>query len=400
VNDRLHEVWIDWAQAAARDWVRVREWPAGESPHFTEEGRWQRLPVGRVSEWQPSGAYEHGNWTAGFSLGVAALLARTGRDGAAEVAMRERLATVADRADDTTTHDLGFLFYPSFAFAESCGLLDLDDAEPAIRAARMLARRFNAAGDYLQAFGAIGDVRGAATSTIDTMMNLPLLWWASDRLSDATLFDRARRHARTAARLCLRPDGSTYHLLHFEPLTGALESRGTFQGAGDESTWSRGQSWAVCGFAWAYAATAEPELIEAAERAAACFWRLLPADGIPPWDFADEAPDATRDSSAGIIAALGAAILGRVHPDATARADYARRGVELLLAVTEHSINRDADVDGVLLQTCYSKPFGLGVDGAAGWGEFYSGLALALETGAIDAEVALGFPPGHHRLAG
>jgi unsaturated chondroitin disaccharide hydrolase len=398
MNERLRAAWAAWAAAAERDFSRIREWPADESPHFTEGGRWQRLPVESRSSWQPSGAYEHGNWTAGFAVGVGGLLGTTSDEGSLDRTVRDRLRALAGRSDDTTTHDLGFLFFPSFALCESRGLLDRHETEPAIRAARMLARRFNAAGGYLQAFGAIGDHRSAGTSTIDTMMNLPLLWWASDRLNDGTLFDIARRHARTAARLCLRPDGSSYHLLRFDALTGALVSRGTFQGAGDDSTWSRGQSWGVCGFAWAYAACGEPELLDAAERAAAWFWAHLPDDGVPPWDFADQAPDATRDTSAGVIAALGAWILGRVHPDKGGRAEYARRGLELLLAVAEGSVNSEGDVDGILLHTCYSKPFGLGVDGAAGWGEFYSGLALGLAAAEIDAHVALGFAPGQHPL--
>src|SRR5690606_31894716 len=243
-------------------------------------GRWRLLDAGQRSSWSGT-TYEHGNWTAGFWHGVQWLRAYGADDaGSAELAAR-RLADLEDRADDTTTHDLGFLFFPSYVLGHRLGYVDRERVVVAHRAAALLARRFNARGGYLQAFGAIGDARSAGTSTIDTMLNLPLLWWASADGGDPALFEAARWHARTSARLYFRPDGSTYHLLHFDPLSGALATRGTFQGAGTDSCWSRGQAWAVCGFAWAYAATGEPELLDAAERASGYFVDRLPPTGVP-----------------------------------------------------------------------------------------------------------------------
>lgn len=374
----VERAWRGWLEAAARERERSETRDGALYPHYSEGGRWVLLPVERLSSWQ-DGVYEHGNWTAGFWFGVMWLLAATG-DRAAGGLAASRLARLAPRAFDTTTHDLGFLFHPAYVLPLGAGLLEGREAGPAREAALTILRRLNARGGYLQAFGAIRDARTEGTSTIDTMMNLPLLWWAADG-GDPALLEAARLHARTSARLFFRPDGSTYHLIRFEPTSGALFERGSFQGAAGDSCWSRGQAWAATGFAWAHLATGEPELREAAERALDYFLGHLPSDGVPPWDFSDSAPTTTRDASAAAVAALGAQLLGR--PEVASG---------LLGRLADRCLNQEPDVDGILLHSCYSKPHGLGMDGATGWGDFYFGLALALAVGALDRTAIFGGP--------
>jgi unsaturated chondroitin disaccharide hydrolase len=394
----VQDAWEVWLMAARRELERSRQRPATEFPHFSENGRWRLLDVRSTSRWDGD-IYEHGNWTAGFWFGVMWLLAAGARDEEAAAVARERLRWLLPRAHDTTTHDLGFLFFPSVALGRLLGLVP-DDAERAgLDAAGTLARRFNPRGDYIQAFGPIGDPRSAGTSTVDTMMNLPLLWWAASRGGDPSLFDTARWHARTSARLFLRPDGSTYHLNHFDPLSGAILHRGTFQGASDRSCWSRGQAWVICGFAWAFAAAGEPEFLTVADETADWFWRALPDDAVPPWDFADDGPGTTRDASAAAIAALGAVILAQVHHDPGRRHRYAELASQTLDKVAASCLNDDPERDGILLHSCYSKPHGLGLDGATGWGDFFLGLALAAVTGALALPTVLGRRPGDEHSA-
>lgn len=384
----MNKEWLDYLAAASREFERSRIRSSRYYPHYTEQGAWKLLDVGALSSWQ-DGTYEHGNWTAGFWFGNMWLTAMVqGDDKPAELAL-SRLAELTDRAHDHTTHDLGFLFYPSIALGYQCGYLGLEQIEPALQAARMTARRFNDQGRYIQAFGPVGEVRSAGTSTIDTLMNLPLLWWAYGVTEDPRLLDVARHHARTSARLLVRPDGSTIHLMQLDPVSGAFLTESTLQGASPDSAWSRGSGWAVGGLSWSYAMTREPELLVAAERAAAYYERMTTPDKLPPWDFSDDSPAAPPDASAAAAVALGYLLLGVSHPDSTARSRFDTAGRGLLDTVTRLAVNRDEGADGILLHSCYSVPRGRGVDGATAWGDFYYGLAMSVAHGALPIEYLL-----------
>jgi len=366
-------------------------------PHFSDHGRWRLLAADQTSTWQGED-YEHGNWTFGFWYGLMWLADRTGAAGAAGAA-RDRLPLLAARAGDRTTHDLGFLFWPSLVLGHRLGYLSHAETDPARVAARTLAERFNDRGEYIQAFGPVGHPIGAGTSTIDTMMNLPLLWWAGTS-DDDHLLDVAHRHARRSRATFFREDGSTYHLNRFDPRTGTLLEQGTFQGAGPRSCWSRGQAWALCGFALAYAATGDDEMLAAAELAADYFWAHLPSDSLPPWDFGIHDDDAPRDASAGAIAGLGALVLAGSVPRATSRRGYRTRAQEILTALARH-VDPSEDVDGILQHSSYSVPHGIGLDGATAWGDFYFALACLVLAGRLPLEVLVDGPRTvSHRPAG
>lgn len=360
--------------AAERELRTAETHRVGHFPHVTENGRWQLLDVDNRST-ADGEHYEHGNWTAGFRVGVAWLhTIATGRAESRRAA-EAWLESIASRAGDHTTHDVGFLFFPSVALPHLAGLtLDAGELELGLRAASCLARRWNPHTGLLQAFGPIGADGLAGTSTIDTMVNLPLLWWAARHGGDLLLYDIARRHARTSARLYVRPDASTFQLLSLDPISGAVIHRGTFQGADDGSCWSRGQAWAACGLSWAYAACGEDELLEAAERTTDYFFEQLPSTGLPPWDFF--AADPVPDASAGAIVGLGCLLLGEFHPDPGAARRYAEAGRDLLWDLSSSCLNDGPD-DGILVHSTYSLPHGRGVDGATGFGDFFFGLALA-----------------------
>ena len=381
--------WDDYRTAASREYERSKGRADNLYPHYSENGSWELLDVDALSSWR-DGTYEHGNWTAGFWFGTMWLTAlASGDDGPVQLA-KSRLARLAERAHDSTTHDLGFLFYPSVVLGYECGFLGEQETVLAEEAARMTARRFNDQGRYIQAFGPVADARTAGTSTVDTLMNLPLLWWAYARTRDPRLLDVARHHARTSARLLVRPDGSTVHLMQLDPLSGAFVKESTLQGDSSDSAWSRGSGWAICGLAWSYAVTEEPELLSVAERAAAYYESVTAADELPPWDFTNATPDVPRDASAAAAVALGYLILGSCHPDAQERGRYDEAGRDLLDVVSRLALNRDPDVDGILLHSCYSVPHGRGVDGSTGWGDFFFGLALAVAEGVLPLSKVLG----------
>lgn len=385
----MTQPWPLYLSAAVREYERSLDRAPRLFPHYSEKGRWELLDVDATSSWQGS-TYEHGNWTAGFWFGTMWLATLgNGDDRLADLA-RKRLPLLVERARDSTTHDLGFLFYPSIVLGYECGFLSDDDVAPALEAARMTVRRFNEPGRYIQAFGPVGEARSSETSTIDTMMNLPLLWWAHSVTGESRFLDVARQHARTSARLLVRPDSSTIHLMRLDPISGAFRGESTLQGASADSAWSRGQAWAVSGLAWSFAVTGESEFLVAAERAARYFDERSGVDQLPPWDFADPSPQPIPDASAAAVLALGYLILAETHPDTASRDRYLNAGRSLLVTIGRLALNTDADVDGILIHSNYSVPHGRGVDGATAWGDFFVGLALALAQGVLPIDLVLG----------
>lgn len=384
-HERLETAWQEFCAVATKEAAFGNDNDGARLfPEYSEDGRWVRTPVDRLSR-IVGDDYDHGNWSPGFWFGTRWLSGHLGGAGIDAEAVRIRWPGLVERAEDHTTHDLGFIFYPSVVLGQALGLVDQDGLEVGVRAADQLGRRFNPHGDYLQAFGPIGHPKTAGTSTMDTMMNLPLLWWAGAVPGKENLLLVAKRHARATARAFFRPDGSTYHLIRYDPTAGSVRWRGTFQGSGDASCWSRGQAWAVAGFAWAGLATGETEFLETAEWAATYFLDKLEPDRLPPWDFGEKGSDVVPDASAAAIVALGLLIL-----EATASGHQAvehhRAGVDLLERCHRHAQNSGGESEGVLPLSCYSLPHGKGVWGATAWGDFYYGLALALATGRLAVE--------------
>ena len=57
---------------------------------------------------------------------------------------------------------------------------------------------------------------------IDSMMNLPLLYWASRETGDPRFSKIARQHADTTAKYLVRKDGSTGHIAEFDAESGNI----------------------------------------------------------------------------------------------------------------------------------------------------------------------------------
>jgi hypothetical protein len=143
-----------------------------------------------------------------------------------------------------------------------------------------------------------------ADTIIDSMMNIAILPWATSVTGDPTYARVALRHARTVARLLVRPDGSTAQAVNVDRATGRVLSIGTHQGLSASSTWSRGQGWAVYGFSVAAQELHNRSLLRVAVRTAGYVQRHLPLGGIPRWDY-DAPASAPVDVSAGVITAAG-----------------------------------------------------------------------------------------------
>lgn len=315
----------------------------GLLPHVTDNGRWRLVsPLG-----PEPGALTALPWTGGF---VAGQLWLAGMDDDA-AAVTELLAPRAVLAD---THDLGFLFWPS-AILGYRATREEAYRELALQAARSLGARRLPSG-VIQVIGALDDTQARGRTIADTLPNLLLLWWA-ERQGLTEAGDAARSHLRRALMTYFREDGSTYHAVRYAD-DGSVLVRETINGWSDDSTWARGQAWAIHGLVSAYRATGDAEVLETLERAVVMFLGRLPDDGVPRWDF-DAPHDGPRDASAAAIVAAALLDLGR-RDDA----------LDLLHALVERCQN-DGDADGLLLHCCYRYRTSDALDCACVWGDFF-----------------------------
>ncbi len=270
------------------------------------------------------------------------------------------------------SHDLGFLYtLTGVALYKLTG--NGRAREMALKAAEMLAERYNEKGRYIQAWGEFNVGTPYVKIIVDTMLNLPLLFWAGETTGDKRYTEIAAAHAHTCADYLVREDFTSFHTYLMDPITGrAVEGR-THQGFHDDSTWARGQAWIVTGFALAYRYTKEPRFLEVSKKAAEVFIQNLPADNVPYWDFSfnDRVPD-LRDSSAGAIFACGMLELAdQTNGEEAERFRAAARTV--VRGLYDRYFLHDPDRAGVLTEGIYHRVHG---PTCTIWGDYFFYEAL------------------------
>jgi unsaturated chondroitin disaccharide hydrolase len=347
-------------------------------PYITgADGAWLTMLASESASYNGE-RWSHGNWFCGFWIGLLlAAYLHTGRERFRELA-DERMRLVAQRADDPNTHDIGFIFnssaVPGAHVVGGAWYTDL-----ALRAANRLRARIitTVRGAYISSWGPLSDPRGRRSSAIDTMANLPLLYWAADTSGDGSFRLAAEAHALTTREAFVRPDMSTYHAVEYDDVSGKRLRACTFQGAADDSCWSRGQAWAILGFTASAGATGNREYLELAERLADYFLFRLGDNSAPYWDFDDPAiPNAPRDTSASAIVATALLDIADLHPDSVATRARRQQGLRLLEGLCSDHLAFGPTQRGLLRHGCYSKPHNEGTDCAVLFGDFYFAEAL------------------------
>jgi rhamnogalacturonyl hydrolase YesR len=205
---------------------------------------------------------------------------------------------------DTSSHDVGFKMNGSFGNAyRLTGLPEYK--EILIQAAKTLSQRYNPTVGSIRSWDWNRDVWQFPV-IIDNMMNLELLFEATKLTGDSAYYKIAETHAATTMKNHFRPDFSSHHVVDYDPVSGKILRKQTFQGYSDSSAWARGQAWGLYGFTMSYRYTQNPEFLAQAEKIAAFIFSHphLPADLVPYWDYNDPVlPNAPRDASAAAITA-------------------------------------------------------------------------------------------------
>lgn len=240
-------------------------------------------------------------------------------------AARKWQVEMAKEQFKTDNHDLGFMIMPSFARDHMLTGSE-SSLQVVLNAAASLASRFS------PVTGVIRSWAGARTKVydlnqpdvdfvvvIDSMMNLDLLYYASQHTGDPRYAEIATTHALTTLKHHVRPNFSTYHLVNYDARDGSVRDQLTCQGYADDSTWARGQAWALYGYATAYRFSRREEFLDAAIKLADYFLSRVGKGevdsdaGVVYWDF-DAPRPGVWDVSAAMCACSGMLLLRELAP--------------------------------------------------------------------------------------
>ncbi len=271
---------------------KLREFPATTSGMYFEQPRENFRKLSHIY-----------CWTQSFFTGMALLAAENSCGGKALKWAESLQGEYYDKVFKTpkdTMHDLGFL-YSLYSVMLYKLTKNSDMSKMSVKAAEVLAHRFVPNGKYIRAWGRMDDTvpdyvseqlsqdqfftKSKGLAIIDCMMNLPLLFWATEHTGDVFYKNIAMAHADTTIKYFVRADGSVCHAYRFNYSTG--EPIGEFNGCGysDGSHWARGTAWAIYGFALAYKYTKEQRYKDVLLKIAYAYIDACEDRAVPPWDF-------------------------------------------------------------------------------------------------------------------
>ncbi len=285
-------------------------------------------------------------WTNGFFGGLCAMLYdyTKNEEYLKTLESSERLLDNAfSEKYDLIHHDVGFMWYlTSGARYRLTG--DEGSKKRLFYAASTLMGRFILGGNFIKAW----NVPEAYDWTIiDSMMNLPLLYHASEIFSDDRYKRVAVAHANTAAETHIREDGSVIHIAEHDRDTGRVRKTHGGQGFGEGSAWSRGQAWALYGFVISYIHTGDVKYLDTARRVSDFFIKSVCDDWLPKIDFKAPKEPVYYDSTAGVCAACGLLELGRLLPQSEGGV-YTEAAINILRAITDKFVNFDPETDDMV----------------------------------------------------
>ncbi len=322
---------------------------------------------------------ENNYWTTGFWTGEIWLAYEYSGDVRLREAGDIQIESFLNRIDhkiEVDHHDMGFLYSPScVAGYQLTG--SQKGRKAAIKAADQLSTRYHPVGEFIQAWGSM-DSPDNYRLIIDCLLNLPLLYWASEETGDSKYRDIAEKHIHTAIKNVIREDYSTWHTFFFDMKTGAPDHGATCQGYRDGSAWARGQAWGIYGCALAYKYTKRQEYADIFKHVTQYFLEHLPGDMVPFWDLEfTDGDDQPRDSSSASIAACGLLEMVKYLEKEDA-AVYQRLAMQMMKSVYDNYAVKDPEAsNGLVLHSTYSNhsPYNTcnhyGVDECNSWGDYF-----------------------------
>ena len=300
-------------------------------------------------------------WTSGFWGGLNVMLYNhTKNEEYLKTALRsEELLDEALVDFESLYHDVGFMWH-----ILSGALYRITGNELSknrnLHAASSLFSRFvmykDAPGGFIRAWNHEWQGEKVENWTIiDCLMNLPILYWASDVIGDERFALIAKAHADTALKDHLRDDGSVAHIAEHDRVSGELVRTHGGQGIRVGSCWSRGQAWGLYGFILSYIHTGEERYLAAAKKIANYFIANCCDDWLPRVDFRAPSEPVLYDSTAGACAACGLIELAKALPEDEGGM-YLNAAINILRAMEAKFMDYNPDRDDMLTHGTVQYP--------------------------------------------
>ena len=270
-------------------------------------------------------------------------------------------------------HDVGFMTMSCFGQAWRI------THNPAYRdviitAAQSLSTRFRPVSGVLQSWdedrGWQGTRGWMCPTIIDNMINLELLFEATELSGDSTFRTIAISHADTTMKYHFRSDYSTCHVVDYDKVKGGIRSRCAAQGYSDSSCWSRGEAWALYGYALCYRYTGNEKYLDQCRHVYGYIFNNpnMPADLVPYWDYnAPDIPNAYRDASAAAVMASALYELSTWIPEYRQSADHIIES----LASDAYLAKAGENGNFILMHSVDSIPHGNEIDAPLNYADYY-----------------------------
>lgn len=301
------------------------------------------------------------NWTQSFFTGMALWAYEDTNDKEFldwAMQFKQEYSNKVTKTPLETMHDVGFLYSPYAVMLYSM-TGDEEFKQIGIKAADALAMRYEPKGKYIRAWGRIDDVtpeyvdselakdhfftESKGLAIVDCMMNLPILFWASEVTGHPFYKRIAIEHANTTMKYFVRNDYSIMHAYRFSEETGEAIGEANYCGYSNGSHWARGTSWAIYGYAIAYNYTKKPEYMDMSIALLDKFMTECKGK-MPVWDFRlPESEEKSIDTSAAavVLCAIMEIEKHKTNPHLQAYKKELRRNLE-------EYINYDENIMGIL----------------------------------------------------
>ncbi|WP_270607800.1 glycoside hydrolase family 88 protein [Enterococcus thailandicus] len=319
---------------------------------------------------------ENIDWTASFWVGMLFLAKELTNSTEFDATIEKQMASFKHRLEnkiELETHDIGFLYSLS-AVADYQVNKHEASKKLAIQAADLLMERYSPTAQIIQAWGNLNDPAQRGRMIIDCLMNLPLLYFASEQTGDESYKKAAYAHAKQTQKYIVRPNNTTFHTYYFDVKTGEPIEGKTQQGYSDDSCWARGQAWGIYGFTLSYNHTGDYQFLETAKAVADYFISQLPKDQVAYWDLLfNDGSGQERDSSAAAIAVCGLLELAKQLPLSDPKhEEYEAVAIKIIQALAQKYTSKKSEhSNGLLLEGVYDKNSNKGVNECMIWGDYY-----------------------------